>query len=325
MFPRIHAVKLTAALIALSAFAPLVIAQSYPAKSVRIVVPYPPGAGVDITTRLFTPKLTERLGQQFVVDNRAGAGGNVGAEYVAHGAPDGYLLLMAPASIAISQSLYKNLRYDLKRDFDAIAMIGSAPFVLVMHPSAPARTARELIALAKSHPKQLSYASSGSGSASHLVAEMFNLQAGINVLHIPYKGTVPALTDVIAGFVSLTFANTLSGLPLVNAGRLRALGITSSKRSSTAPGLPTLAESGLPGFEGVTWFSLLAPKGTPRDIITRLNSALAEIGQSQDTRDRLGEQGAESLGGTPEQVTSFIAAETVKWAKVVAASGARAE
>ena len=318
-------VKMFSVLFAACIFAGAASAQNYPARPVRIVVPYPAGAGVDIVTRLFTPKLSELLGQQFIVDNRAGAAGNIGAELVSRATNDGYHLLMAPASIAISHSLRKNLPYDLKKDFDAVALIGSAPFVLVVHPSLPAKTTRDLIALAKASPGKLSYASSGSGSPSHLVAEMLKMQAGIKVLHIPYKGTVPAITDVIAGNVSLTFANTLSGLPHVNAGRLRALAITSAKRSTAAPGLPTVAESGLPGFAGTTWFSVLAPKGTPRDIIKRLNTVFGEISQMQDTRDHLAKQGAEPLGGTPEQAANFIAAETVKWAKVVAASGARAE
>lgn len=310
-----------AILFAACACAGAVCAQNYPAKAVRVVVPYPAGAGVDIITRLYTPRLTERLGQQFVVDNRAGAAGNVGAEIVAHAAPDGYMLLMAPASIAISQSLYKKLRYDLKRDFEAIALIGSAPFVLVVHPSLPVKNTRDLIALAKARPGSLAYASAGSGSSSHLIGEMFKMQAGVNILHVPYKGTAPAVTDVIAGQVSITFANTLTVLYQVAAGRLRALAMTSAKRSSAAPNLPTVAESGVPGFEGTTWFSLLAPAGTPREVIARLNLVLTEIAQTQDMRDRLAEQGAEPQSGTPEQTTQYLASETAKWAKVVAAAG----
>ena len=315
--------KKFALLLAGCAFASAVGAQTYPAKPVRIVVPYPPGAGVDIMTRLFTPRLSEKLGQQFIVENRAGAGGNIGAEAVSRAAPDGYTLLMAPASIAISQSVYKNLRYDLRRDFEAIALVASVPFVLVVHPSLPVKTTRDLIALSKAHPGQLTFASAGSGSSSHLIAAMFNMQAGINMLHVPYKGTVPMVTDVIAGQVSLTFANTLSVLPQVNAGRLRALAITSAKRSAAAPGLPSVAESGLPGFEATTWFALLAPAGTPREIIARLNAITAEI--AQEMRGRIAEQGAEPLGGTPEQVAKHVTMEVAKWAKVVAASGARAD
>lgn len=316
---------LSALLFAACVFGGAVSAQNYPTKPVRIVVPYPPGAGVDIITRLFTPRLTERLGQQFIVDNRAGAAGNIGAEIVAHATNDGYILLMAPASIAISHSLSKNLRYDLKRDFAAVALIGSAPMVLVVDPSLPVKATRDLIALAKARPGQLTYASAGSGSTSHLIGAKFNMQAGIDMLHVPFRGTSLAVTDVIAGRVSLMFGNTLSVLPHVNAGRLRALSITSAKRSTAAPGLLTVAESGLPGFEAITWFSVLAPKGTPAGIIRRLNAVLGEIVQTQDLRDRLAEQGAEPLGGTPEQAARYIAAETESWAKVVAASGVGAK
>jgi tripartite-type tricarboxylate transporter receptor subunit TctC len=194
-----------------------------------------------------------------------------------------------------------------------------------VHATAPIKTTRDLIALAKSRPGQLTYASAGSGSSSHLVAQLFNMQAGISTLHIPYKGSVQGITEVVSGFVTLIFANTLSVMPLVTSGRLRALAITSAKRSAIAPGLPTVSESGLPGFEATTWFSLLAPKGTPRDIIVRLNAVLADVSQSADTRERLAQQGVEPSAGTPEQAAHFIAAETVKWAKVVAASGAHTE
>ncbi|MBI3069311.1 MAG: tripartite tricarboxylate transporter substrate binding protein [Betaproteobacteria bacterium] len=314
--------KLLGPLLAACVFAGAAGAQTYPARVVRIVVPYPAGAGVDIMTRLFTPRLGEKLGQQFIVDNRAGAGGNIGAEVAAHAAPDGYTLLMAPASIAISQSVYKNLRYDLKRDFQAIALVASVPFVLVVHPSLPIKTTRELIALAKAHPGQLTFASAGTGSSSHLIGEMFRMQARINMLHVPYKG-IAAIMDTIAGQVSLTFANTLSVLPQVKAGRLRALAITSARRSAAAPGLPPVAESGLPGFEAATWFALLAPAGTPREIVARLNALINEI--AQEMREAIAKQGAEPLGGTPEQVAAHITNEVAKWAKVVAASGARAD
>lgn len=320
---RFGCARLLALPLAACVFAGAAGAQTYPARVVRIVVPYPAGAGVDIMTRLFTPRLGERLGQQFIVDNRAGAGGNIGAEVVAHAAPDGYTLLMAPASIAISQSVYKNLRYDLKRDFQAIALVASVPFVLVVHPSLPIRTTRELIALAKARPGQLTFASAGTGSSSHLIGEMFNMQAGIKMLHVPYKGTAPAIVDTIAGQVSLTFANTLSVLPQVRAGRLRALAITSAKRSAAAPGLPPVAESGVPGFEASTWFALLAPAGTPREIVMRVNASINQI--AQEIREDIAKQGGEPLGGTPEQAAAHITSEVAKWGKVVAASGARAE
>ena len=300
-------------------------AQNYPEKAVRIVVPFPSGAGADIVTRLFTPNLAAALGQQFIVDNRAGAGGNIGAEAVARTAPDGYTLLTAPASVAIGQSMYKNLRFNLARDFEPVALLASAPFVLVVHSALPVRNVKDLIALAKARPGQLTFASSGNGSSPHLTTEMFKMQAGVDMAHIPYKGTAFAVTDLIAGQVSLTFGNTLSVLPHVASGRLRALGITSAKRSAAVPGLPTLAETGLPGFESSTWFALLAPAGTPREIVTRLNAAVRTIGQTQEIRERIKEQGAELMDGTPEQAGAHVRAEIAKWAKVVAASGARVE
>jgi len=300
-------------------------AQNYPEKAVRIVVPFPSGAGSDIVTRLFTPNLTAALGQQFIVDNRAGAGGNIGAEAVARAVPDGYTLLTAPASVAIGQSMYRNLRFDLARDFEPVALLGSAPFVLVVHPALPVRNVKDLIALAKARPGQLTFASSGNGSSPHLTTEMFKMQAGVDMAHIPYKGTAFAVTDLIAGQVSLTFGNTLSVLPHVASGRLRALGITSARRSAAVPGLPTLAETGLPRFEASTWFAILAPAGTPREIVTRLNAAIRKIGQTQEIRARITEQGAESMDGTPEQVGAHVRAEIAKWARVVAASGARVE
>ena len=298
-------------------------AQIYPAKAVRIVVPFPPGAGVDIVTRLFTPRLTEMLGQQFIVDNRGGAAGNIGAEAVARAAPDGYALLTAPSSAAISRSLYKNLSFDLARDFEPIALLASTPYVLVVHPSLPVRSVKELIALAKARPGQLIFGSSGNGSGAHLAAELFKMQAHVDLLHVPYKGTPPAVTDLIAGQVSLVFGNTLSVLPQVKAGRLRGLAVTSAKRSLAAPELPTVAEAGLPGFESGTWFALLAPAGTPREIVTRLNATITKIGQTPDIRDRLAAQGAEPLGGAPEEVGAFVRSEITKWGKVVAASGMR--
>ena len=300
-------------------------AQTYPVKTVRIVVPFPAGAGADTTTRLFTPKLTEALAQQFIVDNRAGAAGNIGAEAVARATADGYTLLTAPASLASSRSLYKNLSFDLARDFEPAAMLASAPFVLAVHPSVPAKSVQELIAFAKSRPGQLNFASTGIGGVNHLAAELFKHMAGIDIVHVPYKGTATAIPDLIGGQVSMMFTSTLSSLPHVKAGRLRALAITSAKRSLAAPELPTVAESGLGGYESSTWFALLAPAGTPREIVTRLNATIVAIGQTPEIRDRLVAQGAEPLGGTPEQVAAFIRSEIEKWGKAVAISGARAE
>ena len=300
-------------------------AQSYPAKPVRVIVPFPPGAGADITTRLFAPRLSEALGQAVVVENRGGAAGNIGAEVVARAAPDGYTLLTAPASIAIGQTLYKKLPFDLLRDFQSVSMLASVPFVLVVHPSLPVRSVKDLIALAKARPGQLNYASTGNGSSPHLTAEMLKMQARIDAVHVPYKGTPLAVTDLLTGQVSFMFANALSMLPHVNSGRLRALGVTSAKRNAATPQLPTMTESGLPGFESGTWFAVLAPAGTPREVVVRLSAEIGKLTQHPDTREKLAAQGAEALTMTPGETAAYIRSEVAKWGKVVEASGAKVE
>ncbi len=300
-------------------------AQLYPSRPVRVIVTFPPGAGTDIATRLVAAKLSDQLGRQFVVDNRAGAAGNIGVELAARAAPDGYTLLAVTAAAAISQSAYSKVPYDLVKDFAPVALIASAPFVLATHPSIPVRSLRELITMAKAKPGQLSYATPGTGSSPHLAGELLKMEAGIDILHVPYKGTVPATADVIAGNVSMALANTLVALPHVKGGRLRGIAITSAKRSAVAPEMPTFAESGLPGFEAGTWYGLLAPAGTPRDIVTRLNTAVVRIVQLPDIREKLAAQGAEPLTGTPEQAGQFVRNEVVRWAKVVKAAGIRLE
>ena len=290
-----------------------------------MIVPFPPGAGVDITARIFTPRLAEALGQQFIVDNRAGAAGQIGAEIAAHTSPDGYTLLFAPASIVISRTLYPKLNYDIEKDFDPIAMVASAPFVLVVHPSLPVRNVRELIVLAKAKPGALFYASTGNGGTPHLATEIFRTQAGISVVHVPYKGTPSAVTDLLGGQVQFMFSNTLSVLPHVQSGRLRALAIGSARRSAAAPQIPTVAESGMPGFEAITWFGMLAPAGTPKEIIVRLNDEVRKIGQMASIRALLISQGADPLGTTPDEFRAYLKVEIVKWAKVVAAVGVKAE
>ncbi len=300
-------------------------AQSYPAKAVRIVVPFPPGAGADIVTRLIAVKLGSAFGQQFVVDNRAGAAGHIGAEVAAHAAPDGYTLLSTPASIVISRSLYPKLNYDIEKDLDPVALIASAPFVLVVHPSLPVRNVKELIALARAKPGELYFASTGNGGTPHLATEIFKMQAKIDIVHVPYKGTPPAVTDLLSGQVQLMFANTLSVLPHVRSGRLRALAISSSKRSAAAPELPTVAESGMPGFDVSTWFGMLAPRGTPKEIIDRLDGEVRKIVQMADVRARLISQGADPIGSTPEEFRAYLKSELVKWEKAVKAVGVRIE
>lgn len=302
-----------------------VAAQNYPVKPVRVIVSFPPGSGADIVARTITPRLTEAYGQQFVVDNRAGASGNLGAEVAAHAVPDGYTLLFTPASVASSQALYQKLGYNLQKDLDPVSIAASAPFVLVVHPSLPAKNVRDLIALAKAKPGQLLYASTGNGGSPHLATELFRMQAQIDIVHIPYKGTPPAVTDIIAGQVSLMFANTLSVLPYVNSGRLRALAISSAKRSAAAPALPTIAETGMPGFEASTWFGMLAPTGTPKDILARLGGEIRKLVQTRGVTDALIAQGADPIGSTAEEFQARIKSDIEKWTRTIKAAGVRAE
>ena len=313
------------AFVALAALPFIAAAQTaYPTKPVRIIVPFPPGSGADITTRLVAPKLGETLGQQFIVDNRAGAAGNIGAEVAARSPADGYTLLTAPASTAISQTLYPKLTYDLVKDFEPIALMAGVPFMLVVHPSLPTKNVKDLVALAKAKPGQLTYGSTGNGSSPHLTTEMLKLQTGVDIVHVPYKGTPPAVTDLLSGNITFMFANSLSVLPHVQTNRLRALAVTSAKRSVSTPNLPTVAES-YPGFESGTWFSLLAPTGTPREVINRVNAATSKVVQLPDVREKIIAQGGEPLGGSPQQVGAYIKSEVAKWGKVVRASGAKVE
>ena len=311
--------------LALALLSSAAAAQSYPAKPVRVVVSFPPGAGVDIVARTVMPKLADALGQQFVIDNRAGASGNLGSEVAAHAPPDGYTLLFTPASVASSQALYTKLNYNLVRDLEPISMVAAAPFVLVVHPSLPVKTVKELIAMAKAKPGQLLYASTGNGGSPHLATEMFRQQAKIEITHIPYKGTPPAVTDLIAGQVSMMFANTLSVLPYVNSGRLRALAISSAKRSAAAPAIPTIAENGMPGFDSVTWFGVLAPTGTPRDIIGKLSGELRRIVQTKAMTEQLLAQGADPIGSTAEEFGARIKSDIAKWTVIIKTAGIKAE
>ncbi len=308
-----------------SALSAVAVAQSYPAKPVRVIVSFPPGSGADIVARTVTPRLTEVFGQQFVVDNRAGASGNLGSELAAHAVPDGYTLLFTPASVASSQALYTKLNYNLQKDLEPISMIASAPFVLVVHPSLPVKTVKDLIAIAKARPGQLLYASTGNGGSPHLAMELFKMQAKIDIGHIPYKGTPPAVTDLISGQVSMMFANTLSVLPYVNSGRLHALGISSAKRSAAAPAIPTIAETGMPGFEATTWFGMLAPAGTPKEIVTRLTAEIRKLVQTKALTDALIAQGADPIGSTSEEFQAKIKSDIDKWTRTIKAAGVKAE
>ncbi len=299
-------------------------AQTYPVKSIRVFVGFTPGAGIDIAIRLIGPKMSETLGQSIIVDNRPGAGGNIAVELGARAPADGYTLTATGAPAAISQSLYSKLGYDLLKDLEAVALIASVSTLLVVHPSLPVRNIKDFVAIAKSRKGELTYATTGSGSTPHLTAEMLRMQTGIQILHVPYKGTPPALNDLIAGNVTFMFANILSVLPHVKSGRLRSLAITSAKRSASAPDLPTAAET-YPGFESGSWYALFAPSGTPKDVVTRVNEAVNRATQSPEVRDKFIAQGAELLSGTPQDAAAYTRAEVVKWGKVVKASGARVD
>jgi len=301
-------------------------AQDYPSKPIRWIVPFPAGGGGDMIIRVTGQKLTERLGQAVVVENRAGAGGNVGTEAVARAAPDGYTLLMANvAPMAINASVYKKLPYNPIRDFAPITLVASFPNVLVVHPSVPARTLKELIALARARPGELTYASAGRGSTTHLAGEFFKSRAGINLLHVPYKGGGPALIDVMAGHVTLYFGSLPASLPHIRYGRLRGLAVTGLKRSEAAPDIPAVAESTFPDFEAVTWIGAVAPTGTPSTVVTLLNREIVTILRLSDVSSKLIAQGAEPLTATPDAFAAYIRSENEKWAKVVRQANIAAE
>jgi tripartite-type tricarboxylate transporter receptor subunit TctC len=296
-------------------------AAGYPTQPIHVVVPFPPGAGVDIVTRLVTAKLSAALGQQFVVENRSGAGGTVGAGAAARAAADGYTLLAAPSSIAVSQSLYKNLPFDVEKDFRAVGMMATVPFILVVNPKVPVKTVAELTALAKSKPDTLTFASTGNGSSPHLTAEMYAHDVGIKLRHVPYRGSSPAMTDLMSGEVDMMFANALSVLPQIKSGQLRPLAITSADPDPDLPGVPTMQAAGVKGFEAGTWFSLLAPAKTPDDVIATLSKALTDALKSPDVRQKLHQQGASVKIATPAQADSFIHSEIGKFAEIVKISG----
>lgn len=300
-------------------------AQSYPVKSVRIVVPWPPGGGTDIFARVIGQKLSATWGQQVIVENRPGATGNIGAQVVAKATPDGYTLLIATITLATSPSLYKSLGYDPLTDLDPVTLIAGVPHLLVVHPSMPVKNVNNLIALAKQRPNEINYASAGIGSPFHLAAELFNLLAGIKMNHVPYKGGGPAVTDVIGGQVLVTFANLLAVLPHAQSGRLRALAVTSAKRSGAAPDIPTMAESGLANYDFASWFGMLVPAGTARTTIQRLNTEVISVLNSPEVKDRLTRDGADLAAGTPEAFGAYLKAEAAKWARVIKEAGIKPE
>ncbi len=299
-------------------------AQNYPAKPIRIIAAVAPGSGPDIISRVVGGKLTEAWKQPIIVDNRAGAGGNLGAEIAARAAPDGYTLLMVTASQPIAATLFPKLNYDLIRDFSPVSLLASTPFILVVNNSVAASSAAEFIALAKAKPGALRYGSGGNGSPPHLAAEMLRSQTGIDLLHVPYKSIAPALTELVAGQIHLAISVVSTVLPLTTSGKLRALAVTSAKRTPLAPELPTLAET-LPGFQLTGWYGLVAPAGTPGDIVARVNEASVRAVKSADVQERLTTLGTEASGSTPAEFAAHLRAEIQRLGKAVRESGARAE
>ena len=300
-------------------------AQSYPTRPVRIIVGYPAGGPIDILARLLTPGLTEAFGQQFIVDNRPGASGMIGNEQVAKAAPDGHTLLMTAATFAINPSVFAKVAYDPQRDFAPIAMTARSPYLLVAHPSFPACSVRDLIAVAKANPGQVNFASSGTASLPHLAGELFHLMAGVKMTHIPYKGGTPATIDTLAGQVPIIFNNMLNAVPHVKSGKMRALGVTGAQRTAILPQVPTIAESGLKGFDVTGWYGLLGPAATPREIVARLNSESGKIMKQPASAARLADDGVVTYAEAPEWFAALIRDEQAKWAKVVRQSGIKPE
>src|SRR5262245_11341749 len=301
-------------------------ADVYPSHPIRFVVAFPPGGGTDIIARSIAQKLSERLSQQVVVDNRPGAGGNIGTDIVAKSAPDGYTMLMGSAGpLAINSSLFKSMPFDPIRDLAPVTLAASTPNVLVVQPSLNVTTAKELIALAKTKPGQINFASSGFGTPAQLAGELFNSMAGVKLVHVPYKGAAPALADLLGGQVQIMFSTMPPALPHVKEGKLRALAVTSLKRSPAAPELPTVGEAALPGFEANTWHGVVLPAAASPTIVARLNREIVAILHLPDVVERLSNQGAEAVGSTPDEFAAYIKAEAIKWAKVVRESGAKAE
>jgi tripartite-type tricarboxylate transporter receptor subunit TctC len=309
---------LTACLIAASTAA---YAQDYPTRPVRLIVPTSPGGGTDISARMIAPKLSEYLGRQVVVENRAGGGTNIGVEFVARAAPDGYTLLMGISSLTINPHTQTKVPYDPVKDFAPISQVVVVPLILVSHPSLPVRSVKELIAFARTRPGQLNYGTGAVGSNPHLAMELFLYRTGLKIVHVPYKGQGPAVVDSVAGHVHLMMANILAALPHVKNGRMRALGVTSAKRSAVAPDIPTLAEAGVPGYEVVQWFGVLAPANTPRDIIAKLHAGTVRAVQDPAIKARFISDGGETVGSTPEEFAAVIRADLKKWGKVVKDAG----
>ena len=298
----------------------MILAQNYPEKPIRIIVAYTPGGGNDIAARLIAPKLSEALGQPVVVENKPGAGTNIGQEYVARSAPDGYTLLLGSPAITINRSLYTNLPFDALRDLTGVSMFALSANLLAVKPSLPAKNVKELIALAQSQPGKLTFSSSGKGSSQHLTGELFNLRTKVNTMHIAYKGTAPSMTAVLSGEVDMTFTNIPAALPHIKSGRLRVIANTTDKRAELLPDVPTLKESGV-DISTIVWFSIMAPAATPRPIIDKLAGVMMKMPHAPDMKKRLADLGAEPVGSTPDEFNKFLRDETAQWAEVIKAAG----
>jgi tripartite-type tricarboxylate transporter receptor subunit TctC len=300
-------------------------ADAYPSKPIRFIVPYTAGGGVDMLARVVAPRLSERLGQQVVVDNRGGAGGNIGTELAARSVPDGYTLVMGAAALAINVSLYRKLPFDPLRDLAPVTLLASTPNLVAVHPSFPAKSVSELVRIARSAPDRINYASAGNGTTSHLAGVLLASMANVRLVHVPYKGTTPAVVALLSGEVPLMLAPALTVLPHVHTGKLRALAITSAKRSEALPHLPTVAESGVPGYEASQWYGVLVPAGTPEPIVSQLNREIAGIMRLRDVKEKLAAEGSLAVGNAPEEFGSYLKSEIVKWNAVIKSSGARVD
>jgi tripartite-type tricarboxylate transporter receptor subunit TctC len=300
-------------------------AQGYPSKPLRIVVPFPPGAGTDMLARTIAAKLSDSMGQPVVVDNKPGAGATIGTDVVAKAAPDGYTLLLSTTSHAINPSVFSKLPYDTLRDFVTVTQVATVPTVLVVHPSVPANNIKELVAYAKANPGKLNMGSASSGTVFHLAGEYLKSMAGIDMVHVPFKGGGPAMTALLGGQVNVLFETTLTVQPQVKAGKLRALAVGSAKRAASMPEVPTVAESGFPGFSAENWYGVYAPAGTPREIVMKLNTEIVKALNLPDVKERFASQGAELIGNTPEQHAAFLKMEMDKWEKIAKLSNAKAD
>lgn len=301
------------------------LAQNYPEKTVVMVTPFPPGGSVDLVARAVAQQMSDIWKLPVIVSNRPGASGNIGAEQVARAAPDGYTLLMGTTALSSSPAVYPKLGYDLMRDLAPVSLVVTSTNVLVVHPSIPAQSVKELLVLAKAKPGTLNSASAGVGSSNHLALVLFNMMAGVNVSHVPYKGAAPAVADVMGGHVAMTFVPIAAALPPVRAGKLRPLGVTAAKRSAELPNVPTINEAGVAGYEATGWNALLAPRGTPREIVMKVNNALIESLNAPRVKEILASSGAQAAGNSPEDLTRFLQSEIAKWGKVVKAAGIKAE